>query len=81
MEFDKGDVDSIFALVDEIYAPDCIAHSATSKVHGIEAAKGHITWAFDTFGGMQHNIEEMIAEGNMVSVRCTWQAFRLVIIL
>jgi predicted ester cyclase len=73
-EIDKGDVEPMFALVDEIFAPDCIAHSATSEVHGIEAMKGHITWALDTFGGMQHNIEEMIAEGNMVSVRFTLQA-------
>ncbi len=73
-EVDKGDVESIFALVDEIYAPDCIAHSATSEKQGIDAVKEHITFAFETFGEMKHNIEEIIADGNMVSVRCTCQA-------
>ena len=72
-EVDKGDVDSMLALVDEIFAPDCIAHSATSEERGIDTVKEHITFAFDTFGDMQHNIEEMIAEGNMVSVRCAFQ--------
>ena len=74
VEVDKGDVESIFALVDEIYAPDCIAHSATSEEQGIDAVKEHITFAFGTFGEMQHDIEEMIAEGDMVSVRCTFKA-------
>jgi len=72
-EVDKRDVNSMFALVDEIFAPDCIAHSATSEEHGIDAVKEHITFAFETFEEMKHNIEEMIAEGNMVSVRCTFQ--------
>ena len=60
--------------MDEIFAPDCIAHSATSEEHGIDTVKEHITFAFETFGDMRHSIEEMIAEGNTVSVRCTFQA-------
>jgi predicted ester cyclase len=71
---DKGDIESLHALVDEIFAPDCIAHSATSEEQGIDAVKEHITFAYETFGEMIHNIEEIIAERNMVSVRCTFQA-------
>ena len=71
---DKGDVESLFAMVEEIFAPDCVAHSATSEEHGIDAVKDHITFAFETFEDVRHDIEEIIADGNTVSVRCTFQA-------
>jgi predicted ester cyclase len=60
---DKGDVESLYALVDEIFAPEAI-----------DATKDHIKFAFDTFGDMQHDLEEMIAEEDIVSIRGTFQA-------
>ncbi len=71
---DKGDVESVNALIDEMYAPDYVGYFATSEQRGPEALKEHYTNVLATFGDMQHNIEEMIAEGNMVAVRCTFQA-------
>ena len=70
---DQGDVESLFMFVDAYFAPDYIDHSASYEEHGIEGVRKHVKFAFDTFGDMQHKIEEMIAEGNMVSVRCTFQ--------
>jgi len=71
---DTGDVESLFALVEQIFASDYIDHSATYEGHGIEGVREHIKFAFDTFGGMRHDLEELIAEGDKVCVRGTFQA-------
>ena len=74
VEVDKGDAESAFALVDEVFAPDCIGYTATSELKGIDAAKDRITIAYDAYEDMHHNFEEIIADGNIVSVRCKFQA-------
>jgi predicted ester cyclase len=71
---DKGDVESLFTFIDENFEPDYIDYSASYEEHGIEGVKKHIKFAFDTFGDMQHELKVMIAEGDMVSIRGTFQA-------
>ena len=71
---DKGDVESLLVLVDEIFAPDYIDNSASYVEHGIEGVKKHVKFAFNTFGDMRHGLEEMIAEGDLVCIRGTFQA-------
>jgi steroid delta-isomerase-like uncharacterized protein len=71
---DNGDVEAVFALVDEVFAPDCIGYTATSELRGIDAAKERFTGAYDVYEEMQHIFEEIIADGNIVSARCTFQA-------
>jgi predicted ester cyclase len=60
---DKGDVESLYTLVEEIFDPEVI-----------DSTKEHIKFAFATFGDMQHDIEGLVAEGDIVSMRGTFQA-------
>ena len=71
---DKGDVDSLLMFVEENFAPDYIDHSASYEEHGIEGVKKHVKFAFNTFGDMRHDLEEIMAEGDLVSIRGTFQA-------
>jgi steroid delta-isomerase-like uncharacterized protein len=73
-EVDEGDVEAVNALVDEMYSPDYVGHFALSEQRGPTALKEHYSSSLLTFGDIQHTIEDMIAEGNMVAVRCTFQA-------
>ena len=73
-EVDKGDVEEVNALIDEMYASDYVGYFALSEQRGPEALKEHYSNGLLAFGDMQHTIEDMIAEGNMVAVRCTFQA-------
>jgi steroid delta-isomerase-like uncharacterized protein len=73
-EVDKGDVEAVNALIDEMYAPDYVGYFALSEQHGPEALKEHYSNALLTFGDMHHTVEDMIAGGHMVAVRCTFQA-------
>jgi predicted ester cyclase len=71
---DRGDVESLYKFVDENFEPDYIDHSASYEEHGIEGVRKHLEFAFNTFGDMKHELKVMIAEGDLVSIRGTFQA-------
>lgn len=73
-EVDRGDMESIFALVDEIFSDDYISHGAEYEMHSLKDLKEHITSSQNTYSDMQHIIEDNFAEGNMVATRCTFRA-------
>jgi predicted ester cyclase len=73
-EVDKGDIESIFALVDEIFSDDYISHGADYEMHSLKDLKEHITSSQNTYSDMQHIIGDNFAEGNMVATRCTFRA-------
>jgi len=73
-EVDKGDVEVVNALIDEMFSPDYVGYFALSEQRGLNALKEHYSNSLLTFGNIKHTIENMIAEGNMVAVRCTFQA-------
>ena len=73
-EVDKGDIESIFALVDEIFSDDYISHGADYEMHSPKELKEHITSSQSTYSYKLHIIEDNFAEGNMVATRCTFRA-------
>jgi len=73
-EVDNVDIESIFALVDQIFPDDYISHGADYGLHGPKGLKEHITSSQNSFSDMQHIIEDNFAEGNMVATRCTFRA-------
>ena len=74
MEVDRGDMESIFALVDEIFSDDYISHGADYEMHSLKDLKEHVTSSQNIYADMQHIIEDNFAEGNMVATRCTFRA-------
>ena len=73
-EVDKGDIESIFALVDQIFPDDYISHGADYEMHGPKDLKEHITSSQNSFSDMQHIIGNNFAEENMVATQCTFRA-------
>ena len=71
---DKGDIEPIFSLIDELFAPDCVIQSAISKIRSHIRAKEEMEKLVSRFFDMHHFIHEIIAEGNIVAVRCAFEA-------
>jgi steroid delta-isomerase-like uncharacterized protein len=68
--FDQGDIDGIEALL----APDCVAHMPGSPPLNREAFKQMGMLFASSFGDSQMVVEELVAEGDMVVTRATWNA-------
>lgn len=71
---DKGDIEPIFSMIDELYAPDCVIQRAVGKTIGHVRAKEEMEYLVSRFFDMHHFIEEIIAEGDIVAVRCRFEA-------
>jgi predicted SnoaL-like aldol condensation-catalyzing enzyme len=58
------------ALIDEFIAPDYTNHSRPIKMSGPEGAKQTIAAELQAFPDLHTTIEDIIAEGDRVVVRC-----------
>jgi predicted ester cyclase len=69
---DTGDV----AVVDQVTSQNCIQHMPRSEedVEGREGLKRHIAETRIAFPDIQHDIEDMVAEGDKVAARVTVRA-------
>lgn len=67
--FNGGNLD----VVDELVAPEFVNHDSAmpEPLVGIDAAKASITGYRDAFPDLRLTIEEMIAEGDLVTTRWT----------
>ena len=62
-------------VLDEIIAADAFIHSPTvpNLSHGPEGAKQYVQLFWAAFPDLRVSIEEIIAEGDSLAVRITWQ--------
>ncbi len=58
-------------LIEEFIAPEYINHNSLSPVSGPEGVRRINAAEFEAFPDIQTTIEDMIAEGDKVVVRCT----------
>jgi steroid delta-isomerase-like uncharacterized protein len=60
------------SVADELIAPDFINHAASpGSNRGPESMRGSVTWARNAFPDLHFEIEELIAEGDIVAGRLT----------
>jgi predicted ester cyclase len=71
---DSGDVEKALAIVDEVFVPDCIIHSAAGELQGIEKVKQYVKNVFLTWSDLHHPVEQIIATSDIVITRITFKA-------
>jgi predicted ester cyclase len=60
------------SVADELIAPDFINHAASPESNrGPESMRGSVTWARNAFPDVHFEIEELVAEGDIVAGRLT----------
>jgi predicted ester cyclase len=60
------------SVAEEVIAPDFINHAASPDSNrGPESIRGSVTWARNAFPNLHFEIEELVAEGDMVAGRLT----------
>ena len=60
------------SAADELIAPDFINHAASpGSNRGPESMRGSVTWARNAFPDLHFEIEELVAEGDLVAGRLT----------
>ncbi|GAC1367274.1 MAG: ester cyclase [Ktedonobacteraceae bacterium] len=59
------------ALVDELNTPDFVLHNASMTIQGREPYKQYLSMLLTAFPDMHISIEDMIAEGDIVTERVT----------
>jgi steroid delta-isomerase-like uncharacterized protein len=60
------------SVADEVIAPDFMNHSASPDSNrGPESVRGTLTWARNAFPDVHFEIEELVAEGDIVAGRLT----------
>jgi predicted ester cyclase len=58
--------------IEEVLAPDYLNHAAVAEhQHGIAGAKHILDWLIGAFPDFRFEIEDIVAEGDMVAVRAT----------
>src|SRR6266568_5663281 len=62
-----------WAAFDALCAPDIVFHNASTTIQGLEAYKQFISMYFSAFPDARLSIEDIIAEGDSVVVRQTFQ--------
>jgi predicted ester cyclase len=67
--YNRGNMD----VFDEVIAENCILHDNERTVESFETAKRQIRMTISRFRDIRITIHDMIAEGNMVAVRATFQ--------
>jgi predicted ester cyclase len=66
----EGDV----AVLDQTHSPDFVAHTPNGDVRGRDAQKERLAVLVAMFADRRLAIEELIAEGDTVAMRYTWEA-------
>jgi steroid delta-isomerase-like uncharacterized protein len=61
------------SLIDEIFAPDVVAHDPGREMRGAAAIKQGFASLRVAFPDLRFTVEDMVAEGNKVAVRYTGQ--------
>jgi len=62
------------SVIDEIYAPNIVDHSAfPDQAPGVEGIKSAITAFLEIFENLEITVEEVIAEGDKVVTRESWK--------
>lgn len=67
--YNKGNME----VFDEVIAENCILHDNERTAESIEMAKRQIRMTIGMYRNIQITIDDMIAEGDMVAVRATFQ--------
>jgi predicted ester cyclase len=67
--YNKGNMD----VFDEVIAENCILHDNERTAESLEMAKRQIRMIISMYRNIQITIDDMIAEGDMVAVRATFQ--------
>ncbi len=69
--FDRGK-GAVMAVTDELYSDDFVLHSATGEdIEGRKAVKKYMDDVFSAFPDMNMTLDDMVAEGDKVTVRFT----------
>jgi len=69
--WNKGKAAAI-SIMEEIYAPDFVAHSGTGEdVRGINAVKQSVNEEFKAFPDLHYVLDDMVVEGDKVAARYT----------
>jgi len=71
---DSGDVEKALAIVDEVFMPGCITHSAGGDLQGIEQVKQYVKNVFLIWSDLHHPIEQIMATGDIVITRIIFKA-------
>jgi predicted ester cyclase len=71
------EIEEMFAALDELLAPDFIAHSLSGDLKGPEGMKKYIEANARTFSDMKHTIEDIFARADKVAVRCRFHATQI----
>lgn len=61
-------------VLDEIFAEGFIDHTPLGEMHGRDTAKEQFKQIFAAFPDREVTVEDLIAEGDTVAIRVTWQA-------
>lgn len=68
--WNAGDLD----LFDEVWAADYVHHDvAVPNVRGLRDYKRYVAYVHRRYPGMHFAVEDMLAEGDKVAARYTWQ--------
>jgi len=59
------------AVIDELFSPNFVYHSGTEEGIGLENLKKQTSEGFSAFPDAHYTIDDMVAEGDKVAVRCT----------
>jgi predicted ester cyclase len=69
-----GDADKSNTLIDKYLTPDAVVHIAGGTDMNIEQWKGVAGYMYNAFSDINITIDDMVAEGDKVVVRSTWEA-------
>jgi predicted ester cyclase len=71
---DNEDLYKVFKMVEKLIDKDYVCHFATHELEGIDSLKDHLISSNEAFRNASHNIESIMAEGDMVATRCVFKA-------
>ena len=61
------------AVVDELYATDCVRHTQPEDTYGLEGLRQSLTMQRTAFPDFHFTIEDIMAEGDKVAFRWTYR--------
>ena len=70
---DSCSVEKALVAADATLAPDIISHLAEGDSEGIEHIKNNLKSEYESWADIQHPIEQITAEGDIVVTRITWK--------
>ena len=75
--FEEGLNQGRLEVIDELFSMRFVDHSTPEQVAGAEGVKEYFATVREGFSDMRVSIEDVVAEGEMVVVRTTWQGTHL----